>query len=93
VQSPSNPLLEDYTEIRVFYMIGEGDISSIQCKMSIRGPKSMSKVDDPSLIFTDFYVLVSLRSVTYIQVSSAERPRHQMFAAYHIYIYIYTVQC
>jgi hypothetical protein len=54
VQSPWNPLTEDYTEI--YYMIDEGDIPSIQCKMSLRGPKSMKKVDGLILIFIDFYV-------------------------------------
>jgi hypothetical protein len=48
VQSPCNPLIEDYTEI--FYMIDEGDILSIQRKMSLSGPKSMRKVDGVSLI-------------------------------------------
>jgi hypothetical protein len=33
--SPSNPLIEDYTEI--FYVIDKGDIPSIQCKMGLRG--------------------------------------------------------
>jgi hypothetical protein len=54
VQSPCNPLIEYYTEI--FYMIDEGDILSIQCKFSLRGPKSMSKVNGLSLNFIDFYV-------------------------------------
>jgi hypothetical protein len=43
VLSPCNPLIEDYTEI--FYMTDEGDVPSIQCKMSLRGPKCMRKVD------------------------------------------------
>jgi hypothetical protein len=47
-------LVEDYTEL--FYMIIEGDISSIQCKISLRGPKSMRKLEDVSLLI-DFYVL------------------------------------
>jgi hypothetical protein len=37
-------------------MIDKGDISSIQWKMSLRGPKSMRKVDGLSLIFIDFDV-------------------------------------
>jgi hypothetical protein len=41
VQSPRNFLIEDYTEI--FYMIDKEDILSIQCKMSLVGPKSMRK--------------------------------------------------
>jgi hypothetical protein len=47
-------LIEDYTEI--FYMIDRGDIPPFQCKMSLRGPKSMRKVDGLSLIFIDLYV-------------------------------------
>jgi hypothetical protein len=42
-------------------MIDERNISSIQCKMSIRQPMSMRKVDGLSLIFIDFYVLVRVR--------------------------------
>jgi hypothetical protein len=37
-------------------MIDMGDIPSIQRKMSLRGPKSMRKVDGLSLVFIDFYV-------------------------------------
>jgi hypothetical protein len=54
VQSPCNPLIEHCTEI--FYMIVKRDILPIQCTMSLRGPKSMRKVDGLSLIFIDFYV-------------------------------------
>jgi hypothetical protein len=39
-------------------MIDEGDIPSIQCKMSLMGPKYMRKVDGVSLIVIDFYVPV-----------------------------------
>jgi hypothetical protein len=39
-------------------MIDKGNIPSIQCKMSFRGPKSMRKVNGMSLIFFDFYVPV-----------------------------------
>jgi hypothetical protein len=54
VQSPCSPLIEDYIDI--FYVIDEGDIPSIQCKMSLGGPKSMRKVVGLSLISIDFYV-------------------------------------
>jgi hypothetical protein len=37
-------------------MIDKGNIPSIQCKMSLRGPRSMRKVDNLSPIFIDFYV-------------------------------------
>jgi hypothetical protein len=39
-------------------MIDEGDIPSIHCKMSLRGPNCMRKVDGLSLIFIGFYVPV-----------------------------------
>jgi hypothetical protein len=35
-------------------VIDKGDIPSSQRKMSLRGPKSMRKVDGMSLIFIDF---------------------------------------
>jgi hypothetical protein len=54
VQTPYNPLIKHYTKI--FYMFDEGDIPSSQCTMSLRGPKSMRKVDDLGLILIDFYV-------------------------------------
>jgi hypothetical protein len=54
VQSPCNPLIEDYTEI--FYMTDEGVIPSIQCKMGPRGPNSMRKVDDLRVFLIDFNV-------------------------------------
>jgi hypothetical protein len=52
VQSPCNPLIEDYTQI--FYMIEEGSVLPIQCKMSLRELKSMRKIDGLSLIYIDF---------------------------------------
>jgi hypothetical protein len=54
MQSPCNPLIEDYTEI--LYMIQEGDVSSIQCEMSVRWSKSMREVDDTRFILIDFNV-------------------------------------
>jgi hypothetical protein len=36
-------------------MTDEGDIPSIQYKMSLRGLKSMNKANGLSLIFIDFY--------------------------------------
>jgi hypothetical protein len=56
MRSPCDPFIEDYTEI--FYMIDKGDTPSIHCKMSLRGNKSMRKVDGQSLIVIDFYVPV-----------------------------------
>jgi hypothetical protein len=37
-------------------MIDVRDIPSVQCKMSLRGPMPVRKVDGLSLIFIDFYV-------------------------------------
>jgi hypothetical protein len=37
-------------------MINEGGILSIWCKMNLKGPKSMRKVDGLSLIFIGFYI-------------------------------------
>jgi hypothetical protein len=37
-------------------MIDKGDIPSIQCKMSVREPKSIRKVDYLSFIFIVFYI-------------------------------------
>jgi hypothetical protein len=54
MQSPCNPLVEDYTE--VFYMIQKGNVPSVQCEMSLRWYRSMREVDDPSFIFIDFNV-------------------------------------
>jgi hypothetical protein len=54
VQSSCNPLIQDNTE--VFYMIDQADIPSIQCKMSLRVPKSVSKVDGLGIIFVTFHI-------------------------------------
>jgi hypothetical protein len=43
-------ILYDFSLIPAqFYMIDERDIPSIQCKMSLSGPKSVRKVDGQSL--------------------------------------------
>jgi hypothetical protein len=39
-------------------MIDERSVPSVQCKMSLRGSKSMRKVDGLSRIFIEFYVPV-----------------------------------
>jgi hypothetical protein len=43
VQSPCNPLIEDYTEI--FYMIIEWDVPTVQCMMGFGGPNLMRKAN------------------------------------------------
>jgi hypothetical protein len=47
MQSPCNPLIEDYTEI--FYMIDEEDIPSIRCKMSLR--RWLTKKSELTLLY------------------------------------------
>jgi hypothetical protein len=51
MQSPCNPLIEDYIE--VLHMVHEGDVPSVQCQMSLRWSKYMREVDGLSLIFID----------------------------------------
>jgi hypothetical protein len=49
MQSPYNPLIEDYTKI--FYIIDEEDVPSVESKMILKGPRSMRKVDGMSFMF------------------------------------------
>jgi hypothetical protein len=53
VQSPCNPLIEDYS--KTFYIIDKGNIPSIECRTSLTEPKSIRNIDNLSLIFIDFY--------------------------------------
>jgi hypothetical protein len=83
VESPCNPLIEDYTQI--FYLIDEGDIPSIQCKMHLRGPKSMRKVDGLNLIFIDFYVPALSPYLNSTETSLQLSENITLFAVCHIY--------
>jgi hypothetical protein len=83
VQSPSNPLIEDYTEI--FYMTDEGDTLYTQCKMSLRGPMSMRTVDGLSLIFIGFYVSVLTTRLNSNETSPQLCENIILFAVYNIY--------
>jgi hypothetical protein len=83
VQSPCNPLIEDYTEI--FYMIAEGDIPSMQCNLNLRGPKSMRKVDDLSLIFIDFCVPTLTSSLNSSDTSLQLSENLTLYAVCRIY--------
>jgi hypothetical protein len=58
--SACNPLIEDYTEI--FYMIDEGDITFIQCKMILRGAKSITKIMKLRITFKTGNFLVADRT-------------------------------
>jgi hypothetical protein len=75
--------MEDYTEI--FYMIDKGDIPSIQCKMSLGGPKSMRKVDDLSLIVIDFYVPAHTPRLNSTETSLQLSESITLFAVSRIY--------
>jgi hypothetical protein len=81
-------------------MIDEGDISSIQYKMSLNGSNSMRKVNGPSMII-DFYVpeltphlLSSLKhnplrdmshTCIYRCYQQRDFDRQQMFGSYMLY--------
>jgi hypothetical protein len=54
MKSPCNPLIEDGAGI--FYMIDEGGDPCVQCKMGLRGPKFMRKVDGLILIFIELFM-------------------------------------
>jgi hypothetical protein len=66
-------------------MIGEGNIPSIHCKMSLRGPKCMRKVDGLSLILIDFYVQCS-HHVSIAQTLLQFSENITLFVVCHIYI-------
>jgi hypothetical protein len=66
MQSPC-PLVEDYTE--VFYMIHEGNISSIQSEMNLRWSKSMREADSLMFIFIDFNVPVLAPCLNGIEIT------------------------
>jgi hypothetical protein len=83
VQSPYNPLIEDYTEI--FCMIDEGDIPSIQCTTSLRGPKSRRKVDGLSPIIIDFCIPVFTLSLNSIMTVLQFPENITLLAVFHIY--------
>jgi hypothetical protein len=85
VHSLCNTLIENYTEI-LFHMIDEGDIPSIQYKMSFREPKSMGKVDDLSLIFISFYVPALNSTETSLQLSEGTTSfavQHKLYLRIH----------
>jgi hypothetical protein len=80
-----NPLIEDYTEI--FYVIDKGDIPSIQFKMSLKGPKSMRKVDGQSLYFIDFYVPALTPRLNSTETSLQISQNITLFAICRILVY------
>jgi hypothetical protein len=78
VQSPCDLLIEDYTEI--VYMNDKGDIPSIQCRISLRGPQPMRKADGLGLIFIDFYVPVLTPRLNSIDTSLCLSEKISLFA-------------
>jgi hypothetical protein len=66
-------------------MINKGDIPSIQCKMSLGGPKSMRKVDGLCLILTDFYVPALTPHLNSTETSQQLSGNIIFFAACRIY--------
>jgi hypothetical protein len=67
-------------------MIDKGVIPSIQCKMSLRRPKSMRKIDGPSLIFIDFYVSALTPRLNITEISLQLSENITLFAVCRIYI-------
>jgi hypothetical protein len=63
----------------------KGNISSIQCKMSLGGPKSMRKVDDVSLILIDFYVAASTLRLNSSETSLQLSENITLFVVCRIY--------
>jgi hypothetical protein len=66
-------------------MIDKGDIPSIQCKMSLGGPKSMRKVDGLSFILIDFYVLALRPRLQVTETSLQLSENVCLFAVCRIY--------
>jgi hypothetical protein len=66
-------------------MIDEGDIASTQCKMSLKGPKCMGKVDGLSLIFIDFYVPELTTRLNSIEITLKLSENITLFAVCRIY--------
>jgi hypothetical protein len=66
-------------------MIDEGDIPSIQCKMSLWGPKSMRKADGLSIIYIDFYVPALTSHLNSTETSLQLSENITLSAVCHIY--------
>jgi hypothetical protein len=71
-------------------MIDERDIPPIQCKMSLRGHKSVRKVDGLSPIFIDFYVPALTPRLNSIETSLHLSENITLFAVCRIYTYVIT---
>jgi hypothetical protein len=66
-------------------MIDRRYIPSIQCEMSLRGPKSMRKVDGLSLILIGFYVPALTSSLSSTETSLQLSEIINLFAVCEVY--------
>jgi hypothetical protein len=66
-------------------MIDKGDIPSMQCKISLGGPKSMRKVDCLSLNLIYFYVPAHTPRLNYTETSLQLSENITLFAVCRIY--------
>jgi hypothetical protein len=72
---------------QIFFMIDEGDIPSIQCKMSLRERTSMRKVDVLSLVFIEFYVPALTSRLSSIETSLQLSKNITLSVICRIYVY------
>jgi hypothetical protein len=73
-------------------MVDKGDIPSIQCKMSLRRPKSLRKVDGLSLIFLNFYVPVFIPCLNSTETSLQLSENITLFVVYRIYTGVISIE-
>jgi hypothetical protein len=66
-------------------MIDEGGFPSIQCKVSLMGPKCMRNVDGLSLIFIVFYTPALTPRLNSTETSLQLSQNITLFAVYRIY--------
>jgi hypothetical protein len=66
-------------------MIDKGHILPVQCKMNLSGPKSMRKVNDLRLIFTDFYVPALTPRLNGTETSLQLSENMTLFAVCHLH--------
>jgi hypothetical protein len=66
-------------------MIDGGDILSTQCKIGLKGPKSMRRVDGLSLIFIDFYVPALIPRLNSTETSLQLSENINLFAVCRMY--------
>jgi hypothetical protein len=80
------------SKITIWYFTWLG-IPSIQCKMSLRGPKSMREVVGPSLIFINFYVPVFTPCLNSTETSPQLSENIALFAGCRLYVCVCVCLC